>query len=170
MNVGDRYAPIVLKVLGVLAVVILLASVAAGNDHPAVDLAGFYRCEGAGADGGAYRGIVEISRHADVYVVRWVFESGDWYTGIGVVNGNALAVTYVGRAQGVAAYTIEEPGRVVGTWTVVGANGRVFAETLTKFSEELRAPLDDEPPHPTSAPFRRLPGLPVAGFVAPHAA
>jgi len=117
------------------------------------DLSGLYICEGTAVEGAAYRGFVRITLHDDVYLVRWMFSDGDAYMGIGVVNGNAFAVTYIGSTPGVAAYTIEDATRLVGTWTVASAGGRAYSETLTKLVGQVHdGPGDQEPPQPRRSP------------------
>lgn len=134
-------------------VLVTMLSVPLQGAAPVPVLSGFYACEGHGADGESYRGIVEIVRYHDAYRVRWAFSLVDTYTGIGVVSGNVLAVTYSGRRHGIAAYIIGGDGtRLVGTWTVAGAHGRVYSETLTKLTERVRERTD---PHPRPRPDRR---------------
>jgi hypothetical protein len=110
-------------------------------------LAGTYECQGVEPDGTPYRGIVQIIPNHTTYDVIWIFSSGQQYAGLGVVNGNVLAVSYFTNRPGVVAYTIEESDkgpRLQGQWTVVGANA-VFQETLTRMSREVTRV---EPPRP----------------------
>jgi len=152
-QVGARLASRTAATLGL--VLALTAGTTEGRDLPH-DLSGVYICEGTAAEGAAYRGFVRITLHDDIYVVRWLFARGDAYTGIGVVNGNAFAVTYVGSTTGVAVYTIEDATRLVGTWTVAGAGGRAFSETLTKVvgnePDGTDPPSDPDQPRPQTPP------------------
>jgi hypothetical protein len=125
----------------------LLAGWSAGlpGEEPATglsDLAGVYECEGIRGDGESYRGIVEIVRREGTYWMRWTLSPAEQYVGIAVVNGDSLAVSYFGVLPGVAVYSYEEGGdsqRLVGTWTVVGARGATFSETLTKVGDAIEA-------------------------------
>jgi hypothetical protein len=150
------------KILPVLALVTVLSVPVSGNDivvDVVPDLSGFYACEGVGADGEAYRGVVQISRYHDVYRVRWAFSPEQIYSGIGVVTGDALAVAYFDGTPGVAAYSIGDGTHLVGAWTVVGADGGVYAETLTRFIQQVSEP-DDTAPHPLPDPPQPRPATP----------
>jgi hypothetical protein len=101
------------------------------------DLAGVYACEGTGPNNITYKGTVEILRYENAYHVRWSISSSEEYLGIGVLNGDVLAVSYFGGVPGVVVYRIERQAqgpRLVGQWTVVEAAGQVFMETLTRVS------------------------------------
>lgn len=103
-------------------------------------LVGTYDCQGVEPDGTPYRGIVQIIPNAGTFDVIWTFGSGEQYSGLGVVNGNVLAVSYFTNRPGVVAYTIEagdKGPRLQGQWTVVGA-GKVFQETLTRLTEDVK--------------------------------
>jgi hypothetical protein len=105
-------------------------------------LVGTYDCQGVEPDGTPYHGLVQIIPNAGTYDVVWIFSSGQLYSGLGVVNGDVLAVSYFTNRPGVVAYKIEqgEKGpRLKGQWTVVGA-GKVFNETLTRVSREVKRP------------------------------
>lgn len=140
--------------VGAAAGLVLSVAAATAVSQPLnPDLSGLYICEGTAVEGAAYRGFVRITLHDDVYLVRWMFSDGDAYTGIGVVNGKAFAVSYIGSTPGVAAYTIEDATRLVGTWTVAGAHGRAYSETLTKLIGQVHdRPEDHERPRRTSPP------------------
>jgi len=61
-----------------------------------------------------------------------------------------LAVSYFSGLPGVAAYQIEDGSRLVGEWTVAGAGGELFSETLIKMPaealEQRQRPLRSQPP------------------------
>jgi hypothetical protein len=113
-------------------------------------LTGTYECQGVEPDGTPYRGVVQIIPNHGTYDVIWIFSSGQQYSGLGVVNGDVLAVSYFTNRPGVVAYKIETSDkgpRLQGQWTVVGA-GAVFQETLTRMSKDVKRP---EAPPPTRA-------------------
>ena len=120
-------------------------------------LTGTYDCQGVEPDGTPYRGVVQIVPNHGTYDVIWLFSSGQQYSGLGVVNGDVLAVSYFTNRPGVVAYKIEsgEKGpQLQGQWTVVGA-GAVFRETLKRMTREVR-PLDVAPPEtPRRVPLSR---------------
>jgi hypothetical protein len=60
--------------------------------------------------------------------------------GMGIRTGDVLAVSYLSGLPGVVAYRIEEGDRLVGEWTVAGAEGELFSETLVKVSSTAAAP------------------------------
>jgi hypothetical protein len=118
------------------------------------DLVGIYACEGTRPDGEHYEASVEILRNENVYQLRWILPTGDQALGIGIVSGDSLAVGYFGSLPGVVIYKIGQEGstrQLVGTWTVVGANGRVFSETLTRLKND---PSDPAAPSTTPLPLR----------------
>ena len=111
----------------------------------AQDLTGTYQCEGVGPNGTKYRGIVEITQNDQTYRVKWTVAPDGVYFGIGVRKGDQLAVSYLGQVLGVVLYKIEKGPRFVGDWTVTGANGHVFTETLTKMSLRAATPAEPKP-------------------------
>ncbi len=98
------------------------------------DISGVYRCDGVNPQGRTYRGMVEIVRIHDAFQLRWTFPQGeDPALGIGIVSNGVLAVSYYGGDMaGVVVYKINEGKPMVGEWTVVGSEGGVFKETLTR--------------------------------------
>ena len=106
----------------------------------AQDLSGMYQCEGVGPNGTKYRGIVEIAKNDQTYRLRWTIRPDGVYLGIGILRGDELAVSYFGQVLGVVLYQIEKGPRLVGQWTVMGADGQVFSETLTKMSMKATTP------------------------------
>jgi hypothetical protein len=117
----------------VLVVAILLlafgaiVSIAAPDSQP--DLAGVYECVGTNPDGTQYQGVVQIEKTRDTFSVKWGLSDGV-VTGVGIVSDGLLAVSYFGGAPAVVLYKIEG-NRLIGHWTM-GAEGTVYAETLTK--------------------------------------
>ena len=150
--------------------VVVLAAMTGGPAHAAgePDLAGLYVARGVNADGSEYEGFVQIAPRRQSFVVTWIFPLGSTDVlsirpasiGIGIVSEGTLAVSYLAMdVAGVAVYRIEDGGRrLAGQWTVIGKDGAVYAETLTKLSrraaEPVEAdPLDDEtPPTPWASP------------------
>jgi hypothetical protein len=120
------------RFVGVLAGVLLLAmplAQAAPND----DIAGVYRCEGMNPDGKPYRGTVEIVKNDQTYRVKWTMGQRGASFGIGVVRGDMLAVSYyTGGNLGVVVYRIVKGPQLIGEWTVLGADGQLFPEKLTR--------------------------------------
>jgi hypothetical protein len=137
--------------LATLAAMAFAASPSATTAAEAAPLVGTYDCQGVEPDGKPYRGLVQIVGSADLYEVIWIFGTGRQYAGFGVVNGDAMAVSYYTNRPGVVAYKIEqgEKGpKLTGHWTVVGA-GASFRETLTRVSEKVtRLPRPEPPPAP----------------------
>lgn len=120
-------------------------------------LTGTYDCQGVEPDGTPYRGVVQIVPNRGTYDVIWVFSSGQHYAGLGVVNGDVLAVSYFTNRPGVVAYKIEKRQtgpQLQGQWTVVGA-GAVFRETLTRVTREVRQLEIAPPEQPRREPLSR---------------
>ncbi len=121
---------------------------------PEPDLPGVYVCSGNNADGSQYQAIVEIVRQNDAFLLVWLSDSEIVAVGIGVLSGRVLAVATYGEPPGVVAYRIEEANRLVGEWTVVGAEGALFSETLTKVPAASLGPsvIPSQPQPPRARP------------------
>jgi hypothetical protein len=106
-------------------------------------------------------------RYRDAYQVRWAFSPRHIYSGIGVVTGDALAVTYFDAAPGIAAYAIGDGTRLVGAWTFAGGDGRTYSETLTKLILEVNDPANaDSDPQPQPDTQQHDTRPPLRGHVA----
>lgn len=115
----------------------LLVPAVCGAQEMALD--GVYRSEGVNPDGTKYRGTVEIAKDDQTYLVRWLARQVT-SIGIGIVRGDVLAVSYyTGTNIGIALYHIEKGPRLTGEWTVLGADGLRYPETLTKMGRDARA-------------------------------
>lgn len=111
-------------------------------DGPAADIAGIYEVHGVEAPEKTYRGIAEIVRQGEVYVVSWLID-GQSVIGVGIRDGNRLAVSWAtprdgGIIRGVNVYTITGK-RLDGRWTTFPGNGRLKTERLTF----LKSPSED---------------------------
>jgi hypothetical protein len=150
-----------------MVVVALMVLALAGGPHGAAAqgekptiaaVAGVYMCEGQNPDGTAYKGIVEIVKFHDSFLVRWTLPEDVSVIGVGIQSNGVLAVSYYGGAPGVIVYRIDG-NRMLGEWTMGGTNGGVFSETLTRIQEQERqrtAPPADDAGQPR-APERRVP-------------
>jgi hypothetical protein len=96
------------------------------------DITGKYNCEGSNPGGKMYRGIVEITKKGDTYLVRWNLSGGDSYQGVGLLEGKTLAVSFNAGVIGLAVYRVEKGGKLVGRWTIGNGKGKVYTEKLTK--------------------------------------
>jgi hypothetical protein len=89
------------------------------------DIAGKYNIVGSNPDGGSYKGTLEIIPHGDVYQFRW--DAGTQYDGVGVANGNVVAVAFAnganGKGCGVVDYEIAGDGTLDGRWGYWGVDG-----------------------------------------------
>jgi hypothetical protein len=82
------------------------------------NIAGKYAIVGTNPNGTIYRGALEVIEHGDVYQFRW--NAGNQYDGVGVVNGDVVAVSFAngpdGTGCGVVDYNIESDGSLIGRW------------------------------------------------------
>ena len=106
-----------------------LATVAEPAD--VTDIAGVYAAEGNNGDGSPYRAIVVIEKHRDAFRMQWIFPTRTAAVGLGILNGDVLAVSYYGASPGIVLYKIEG-SKMVGDWTLFGAGGILSKETLTR--------------------------------------
>lgn len=102
---------------------------------PKRNLAGVYLCEGANPDGSPYRGLVEIVAVDSTYLVRWFMSDGAEVLGVGIRNKDVLSVSYFGGTPAVVVYSIDGD-RLNGEWTMGGAEGKLYSETLTRMPDE----------------------------------
>ena len=133
-----------LRVAAVATVLHVFAPAICSAQDVALD--GVYRSEGVNPDGTKYRGTVEIAKDDQTYLVRWLARQVT-SIGIGIVRGDVLAVSYyTGTNIGIALYHIEKGPRLTGEWTVLGADGQRYPETLTKMGRDARGQDPEGPP------------------------
>ena len=123
---------------------------AIAEEAPEKDFTGVYSCEGTNPDGRAYIGVVEILKVEDTYLVRWTMPNDTQVMGVGIFSNGVLAVSYFGGSPAVVVYATTADGRLDGKWTMGGAEGSVFKETLTKMP-------DDQQHHPAKRPTVQRP-------------
>lgn len=101
----------------------------------AADIAGDYTVAGTNEDGSPYRGALKVIKHGDVYQFRW--DAGKQYDGIGIPNGNAVAVAFTGGSNGegcgVVIYQTLAGGTLAGNWGYWGVN-EMGSEQATRTS------------------------------------
>jgi hypothetical protein len=141
-----------LALVGVLCAA--LVPIPAAGEEPGIDLSGVYACKGQNPDGTPYAAVVEIVKRQDTYVVRWTMPEDVQVTGVGIQRGSVLAVSYVGGGPAIVVYSVGGDGRLDGTWTLAGAQGAVFSETLTRVGDVLVRPAAPRQT-PRPAPERR---------------
>jgi hypothetical protein len=82
------------------------------------NIAGKYLITGTNPNGTMYRGALEVIEHGEVYQFRW--NAGNQYDGVGVVNGEVVAVAFAngpnGTGCGVVDYNIQTDGSLAGRW------------------------------------------------------
>jgi hypothetical protein len=119
------------------------------------DLTGYYLCSGKNFDGTTYDGVVEITKDNGAFQLQWLIEDDVVAVGMGIRQGDVLAVAYYSALPGVVAYRIEPNNKLVGEWTLVGAKGALFSETLTKVSADKLPSRDKSKPTTPRAPSGR---------------
>ena len=120
---------------------------------PPPGLPGVYECQGIGADGKPYKGAVIIHPDGNRFVLQWYVGTQLSAIGLGLREGNVLAVSFFGPdAGGVVLYKINGT-RLVGQWSAPVTNGKVFEETLTRVAD---TPPSAAPP-PSSTPSKPRP-------------
>ncbi|HVZ22769.1 MAG TPA: hypothetical protein VG871_16965 [Vicinamibacterales bacterium] len=152
-----------------LLMMLLVAPVvarASDRPQPAVDISGTYLCQGQSPDGTSYHGIVQIVKIDDTFRIRWALagRSGEVdLVGVGIYSNGVFAVSYFGGAPGVGVYKLEG-ANLDGEWTIGGADGAVYSETLTRMQkppDDSAAPGNSNTPddaQPTEAPEDAQPG------------
>lgn len=91
-----------------------------------LEIAGTYDITGTSPSGSPYRGELYIDKRGDVYQFRW--NAGKTYDGVGVGNGNIVAVAFTegsdGKGCGVVSYRVLADGALDGRWGYWGVNER----------------------------------------------
>jgi hypothetical protein len=126
----------------VLMSALLVCVAATSGPAAAQELDGMYLAQGTNPDGSEYRGLVQVQKRGDSYVVSWLAPQASnaevrvarVSVGVGILSGDTLAVSYSAtRALGVAMYRIENGGqRLVGRWATLSDDPNVYTETLQK--------------------------------------
>lgn len=137
-----------------------------------LEIAGIYLCVGISVGGGPYEGLVEIQKVGEaIFHLRWKV-NGETQIGIGILDGNLLAVGFSTGGTGVLLYRIIEsksPSPMVmrGQWTAIGGDGGLYPEVLTKI--EGHPKIEEQPteqpkePKPKEEPTRpAVPGEIIA--------
>lgn len=115
-------------------------------DASASRLPGVYDCRGTGADGQPYRGAVIIETDGNRFVLQWYVGAQLSAIGLGLREGDVLAVSFFGAdAGGIILYKIDGT-RLIGQWSAPVANGQVFDETLTRVADPPPAATPPSPP------------------------
>ena len=90
----------------------------------AADISGDYDIVGTNEDGSPYKGALKVIKRGDVYQFRW--DAGRQYDGVGVPNGNVVAVAFTegrdGKHCGVVSYQVLAGGTLDGKWGYWGVN------------------------------------------------
>ena len=93
-------------------------------DVPPADIAGDYAVTGSNENGSPYKGTLTVIKHGDVYQFRW--NTGKDYDGVGVPNGNVIAVAFTsganGKGCGVVSYQLLDDGTLDGKWGYWGVD------------------------------------------------
>ena len=88
------------------------------------DIEGNYEVVGTNPNGRPYKGALEVIKRGDVYQFRW--KAGTQYDGIGVPNGNVVAVAFTGgtdgKGCGVVNYEQVSDSTLDGKWGYWGVN------------------------------------------------
>lgn len=126
------------------------------QEPQAKNVVGFYLCEGKNPDGSPYRGVVEIAAVGGTYLVHWMMSDSETL-GVGILRDGTLSVSYYGGTPAIAVYKTDGK-RLVGEWTMGGAEGVVFSETLTPMPKpEGATPRPDQRQRPRREPNERRP-------------
>lgn len=105
------------------------------SEEEMIDISGYFTCKGREASGKNYHGMAVIAKKNDVYTVTWVVGGASTFTGIGIRQGNTLAVSWAiplekGTIKGVNLYRIDAGPRLTGSWATMPGNGLIQRETL----------------------------------------
>jgi hypothetical protein len=113
---------------------------------PAVDLSGYYACDGKTSEGKGYRGIVSVHKLGDIYAVQWNIGLGQpAYVGVGMVRDDQLAVGWASLSEGgklmrgLTWYRIDGK-KFSGRWTSLPGDGTTANEEALTYLRPLTSP------------------------------
>lgn len=124
----------------------------------ATDLAGEYKLNGTRLDGKTYKGYLSVTKREQVYQFSWQIGQGK-YEGIGVQNGNAVAVAYTtgsdGNGCGTVIYKINADESIEGKWGSWGVNQSGTEKAVPKGkTTETMGTFDVEGTNPTGSIYK----------------
>jgi hypothetical protein len=120
------------------------------------NIAGNYSIVGNNPTGTMYRGTLQIIEHGDVYQFRW--NAGNQYDGVGVVNGDFVAVAFAngpnGTGCGVVDYKIQNDGSLTGRWGYWGKDEAGSEDATRTSGSSLAGEYDATGKNPTGSNYR----------------
>jgi hypothetical protein len=110
--------------------------VPSAGDREVVDISGYYTCRGKETNGKQYTGIAVITKAKEVYAVQWTIGIGSTFLGVGIRQGNILAVSWAQPGEqtvvrGINMYKIDKGPTLTGRWATLPGDGTLKSETLT---------------------------------------
>lgn len=107
----------------------------AAEVKPAVDLSGYYECDGLEVGGKKYSGLCVLKKKSEIYIVTWVIGT-QTFTGVGVHEDGRFSVSWAvaadkGMVRGINAYKVHDGPKLVGRWATLPGPGIIQDETLT---------------------------------------
>lgn len=123
---------------------------------PFADIAGDYSVVGTNEDGSPYKGALAVIKHGDVYQFRW--NAGKQYDGVGVPNGNVVAVAFTGGSDGkgcgVVSYQILPDGTLDGRWGYWGQNESGTERAVRTAGSGVAGDYDGTGKNPNGSPYK----------------
>ena len=120
------------------------------------NIGGKYNVLGTNPNGAPYRGALEIIPHGDVYQFRWT--AGNQSDGVGVVNGDVVAVAFAsgpnGRGCGVVDYKIRNDGSLVGRWGYWGTDEAGSEDATRTSGSDLAGDYDATGKNPNGTNYK----------------
>jgi len=120
------------------------------------EIAGSYNVVGTNPNGSPYKGTLEVIKHGDVYQFRWT--AGGQYDGVGVTNGNVVAVAFAngpdGKGCGVVDYAIAPDGTLAGRWGYWGVDESGTENATRTSGSGLAGVYDATGSNPDGKPYK----------------
>jgi hypothetical protein len=106
------------------------------EEREPVDITGYYTCRGREGNGAQYTGVAVVTKAKEVYIVQWTIGIGSNFVGVGIRQGDKLAVSWAqagekGLVRGINLYRIEKGPTLNGRWATLPGDGTLKTETLT---------------------------------------
>lgn len=129
------------------------------------DIAGSYEIVGTNENGSPYKGGLQVIKRGDVYQFRW--SAGKQYDGVGVPNGNVVAVAFTGGSDGkgcgVVNYELLGDGTLDGKWGYWGVNESGTEQAVRTSGSGLAGNYDATGKNPDGSGYKATLAIEPAG-------
>jgi hypothetical protein len=137
-NSNNKIIPVAVALIGAITtIVVALINAGSQNDNeprdtptsptstatPPSSIVGNYKITGNNPEGGTYKAKLTITGSGSTYKLVWEGEEEQPYTGVGILRGNNLAVSWGNSKCSVVSYQVQDNGSLEGEWIMHNQDG-----------------------------------------------